>query len=154
VQLSLALTSSVTFTVPVGAALPDAGATLKLTVTGFSISAVFGGSASPLSFEEVDVIAVVVATGFGATVSETLEIPAQPFLSVAVTVNGNVPVAAGVPERRPVVEMLSHVGAPLSDHASGVAVLPVAANCCEYATPIVAATAPDGVTLITGQASG
>jgi hypothetical protein len=151
---SLALTPTVTFTVPVGAALPDAGKTLKLTVSGFSISAVFGGSASPLSLEEVEVMAVVVATGFGVTVTETLAMPVQPFLSVAVTVNGNVPVAAGVPETRPVLEMLSHDGAPPSDQVSGVAVLPVAANCCEYATPSDAARAPDGVTVITGQVCG
>lgn len=104
--------------------------------------------------EEVEVMVVVVAVGFGATVREALAEPEQPFLSVAVTVKGKVPVAAGVPDTRPELEMLSHVGAPVSDHASGVAVLPVAVNCWLYATLNVAAKAPVGVTVIAGQAAG
>jgi hypothetical protein len=97
-------------------------------------------------------MAVVVAVGLGATIKDTLALPVHVFLSVAVTENGNVPDAVGVPASRPVVgPIINHDGAPVVDHPSGVAP-PEAENCCEYATPNVAGDkVPDGDTVIAGQ---
>jgi hypothetical protein len=95
---------------------------------------------------------VAVVEGFGATVSDTLALPGQLLWSVAVTVKGNVPVAVGVPESRPELElMFSPDGAPLVAHVSGVTPLE-AENCCINATPIVASVkVPAGDTVIVGQ---
>jgi hypothetical protein len=114
-QESGGLKPSDAVTVPVALALPDAGCTLKFTVTGFPTSATFVGRANPLKLEAVDVMVVVVAVECCTTVKVTLTLPVQPFESVAVTVNGKLPVWVGVPLSTPATKLMPVGKAPLSD---------------------------------------
>src|SRR5258707_10725461 len=63
-----------------------------------------------MPFVNVNGAVMLMLGHLGLTSSESGSVPKQPFTSVALTVNGNVPVCAGVPERTPAFERLIPAG--------------------------------------------
>ncbi len=62
-------------------------------------------------------IVAITAGARSATTSVTSRVPTQPWESVAVTVNGNVPPSVGVPDSTPAAENVTPAGnVPISPH--------------------------------------
>ena len=88
---------------------------------------VYGPPAPPLPTSVAGVIATPctavittqVAVGGALTVTEQLNVPVLPLLSVIVTVYGNVPFTVGVPEIVPLVDIVNPDGNPVALNVYG-----------------------------------
>jgi hypothetical protein len=95
------------------------------------------------------VVGVTVIVGH-PIVSDTLTEPVQPFESVALTVNVDMPVLVGVPESRPPLESVRPVGSvPVLLNVT-VPIPPVWENCWLYAVPAVPFERVEGLTVMVG----
>src|SRR5436190_26480 len=66
--------------------------------------------------------------GGGLTVTEHVDVPVLPSLSVTVTVYEKVPLTVGVPEIVPLDEMLNPAGSPVAEKVYGAPAPPLAVS--------------------------